>query len=205
MRLFARGPREITAKPQISWGLARGLVVAIALPGFVALTAVATVAYAAPTPSPSTSPASGATTQVGDPQHGATLYAQDCTVCHGANLEGGIGAVLNPIEKLPGVTDPLDPGFLIQTITNGRTDGGRVMPPKGGHPELTDQDVKDLAQFIIQQNRTGTQNIPLSPGELAKRTILWVSIAIVAMGFITYLLSAYNMRWIARRAAARRK
>ena len=78
------------------------------------------------------------------------------------------------------------------------------MPAKGGNTKLTDQDVKDLAAFIIQQNHIvggGT----LSPGELAKRTILWVSIAIIAMGFITYLLSAYNMRWIARRAAARRK
>lgn len=159
-----------------------------------------------PSPAPGGSAAaSGATALPGDPQHGAALYAPDCTVCHGANLEGGIGAVLNPIEKLPGVTDPLDPAYLIQVITNGRTDGGRVMPAKGGHTELTDQDVKDLAAFIIQQNRTGTQNVPLSPGELAKRTILWVSIAIVAMGFITYLLSAYNMRWIARRAAARRK
>jgi cytochrome c1 len=79
------------------------------------------------------------------------------------------------------------------------------MPVKGGHPELTDQEVKDLAAFIIQQNHQGAGSAPLSPGELAKRTILWVSIAIIAMGFITYLLSAYNMRWIARRAAARRK
>jgi hypothetical protein len=45
----------------------------------------------------------------------------------------------------------------------------------------------------------------LSPGELAKRTILWVTIGIIAMVFITYLLAQYNMRWVARRAAARRK
>jgi mono/diheme cytochrome c family protein len=177
----------------------------LAIPAFFALTAVATLAYDAPTPSPGASgAASGPATLPGDPQKGATLYAQDCAVCHGANLEGGIGAVLNPIEKLPGVSNPLDPNYLIQVITNGRTDGSRVMPPKGGHPELSDQDVKDLASFIIVQNRTPGGGA-LSPGELAKRTILWVSIAIIAMGFITYLLSAYNMRWIARRAAARRK
>ena len=33
--------------------------------------------------------------------------------------------------------------------------------------------------------------------------MLWVGIAIVGMFFITLLLSQYNMRWIARRAAAR--
>ena len=185
--------------------LTRGLIVGVTVPAFIVLTAMATLADS-PSPSPgASSTASGATTLPGDPTKGATLYAQDCAVCHGANLEGGIGAVLNPIEKLPGVSNPLDPNYIIQVITNGRTDGSRVMPAKGGHPELTDQQIKDLAAFIIQQNHLGAGNAPLSPGELAKRTILWVSIAIVAMGFITYLLSAYNMRWIARRAAARRK
>jgi hypothetical protein len=77
------------------------------------------------------------------------------------------------------------------------------MPAKGGNASLTDQDVKDLAAYIIQQNMTGSP--PLPPGELAKRTILWVSIGIGAMIFVTYLLAQYNMRWIARRAAARRK
>ena len=77
------------------------------------------------------------------------------------------------------------------------------MPAKGGNSQLSDQDVKDLASYIIQQNRTGSP--PLSAGELAKRTILWVGIGIVAMIFVTFLLAQYNMRWIARRAAARRK
>jgi mono/diheme cytochrome c family protein len=182
--------------------VSRSLLLAVGIPAFFILTALSTLADTSP--SPSTSTASGATTLPGDPQKGATLYAQNCTACHGASLEGGIGAVLNPIEKLPGVANPLDPAFLIGVITNGRTDGSRVMPVKGGNPKLTDQDVKDLAAFIIEQNRTPGGGA-LSPGELAKRTILWVSIAIIAMGFITYLLSTYNMRWIARRAAARRK
>lgn len=186
--------------------ISRGLLLAPAIPAFLVLTAMATLAAESPSPSPGGSPAaSGATTLPGDASKGATLYAQDCSVCHGAGLEGGIGAVLNPIEKLPGVSNPLDPNYLIEVITNGRTDGGRVMPAKGGHPELTDQEVRDLAAFIIEQNHVGAGNAPLAPGELAKRTILWVSLAIVAMGFITFLLSAYNMRWIARRAAARRK
>src|SRR5256885_546395 len=61
-----------------------------------------------------------------------------------------------------------------------------------------------IPSFIILANHTPGGGA-LSPGELAKRTILWVSIGIIAMVFITYLLSSYNMRWIARRAAARRK
>lgn len=184
-------------------------MLALAVPAFVFLTAISTLADSSPSPSASGSPASGGTALPGDPTKGGTLYGQNCATCHGAAGEGGIGATLNPIEKLPGVADPLAPSFLIDIITNGRNpqpgDPKQTqMPAKGGNTSLTDQDVKDLAAFIIQLNRT-PGGAPLSAGELAKRTILWVSIGIIAMIFITYLLSAYNMRWIARRAAARRK
>jgi mono/diheme cytochrome c family protein len=186
-------------------GLKLSALVALAIPALIALTAVTTLADSSPSP---TASGSGGTALPGDPARGATLYGQNCATCHGANLEGGIGAVLNPIDKLPGVANALDPNFLIDVITNGRQpqpgDPKQIaMPPKGGNPSLTDQDIKDLAAYIIQQNRSGSP--PLSAGELAKRTILWVSIGIIAMIFITFLLAQYNMRWIARRAAARRK
>jgi mono/diheme cytochrome c family protein len=180
-------------------GLKLSAIVGLAVPVLLGLTAISTLADSSPSPSAALP---------GDPVRGATLFGQNCATCHGANLEGGIGAVLNPIDKLPGVPNSLDPNFLIQIITNGRQpqpgDPKQIaMPAKGGNSSLTDQDVRDLAAYIIQQNQVGSP--PLSPGELAKRTILWVSIAIIAMFFITFLLAQYNMRWIARRAAARRK
>jgi cytochrome c5 len=190
--------------------LNRWVLLAAAVPAFVVLTGVSTLADTSPSPAAGGgSTASGTTSLPGDPTRGATLYAQNCTTCHGASLEGGIGATLNPIEKLPGVSNPLDPNFLINIITMGRQPQPgdpkqTAMPAKGGNSSLTDQDVRDLAAFIIQQNHVpGGGTLP--PGELAKRTILWVSIAIIAMLFVTYLLSAYNMRWIARRAATRRR
>jgi mono/diheme cytochrome c family protein len=181
-------------------------VVALAIPALIAFTAITTLADSSPSPSPSGSAAA----LPGDPTRGATLYGQNCATCHGASLEGGIGAVLNPIDKLTGVPNPLDPNFLIDIITNGRNpqpgDPKQIpMPAKGGNGALVDQDVKDLAAYIIQQNGMGVGAAPLPPGELAKRTILWVSIGIIAMVFVTFLLAQYNMRWIARRAAARRK
>jgi mono/diheme cytochrome c family protein len=185
-------------------GFKLSALVALAVPALLALTAIGTLADSSPPPA--ASPA-----LPGDPTRGATLYSANCTVCHGANLEGGIGAVLNPIDKLPGVPNTLDPTFLISIITNGRQpqagDPKSVqMPPKGGNTALSDQDVRDLAAYIIQQNASVIPGSgPLSPGELAKRTILWVTIGIIAMVFITYLLAQYNMRWVARRAAARRK
>jgi mono/diheme cytochrome c family protein len=188
----------------------RGVLLALAVPAFVLLTAVSTLAATSPSPSAGGSTAaSGSTTFPGDPSKGATVFQQNCAVCHGAAGEGGIGATLNPIEPLAGVSSQqaITPQFLIDIITNGRN-------PKPGDPKqtmmpswngkLSEQDIKDVASYIIQLNRQGN-NGPLSPTQLAERTILWVSIGIVAMLFITFLLSAYNMRWIARRAAARRK
>jgi mono/diheme cytochrome c family protein len=184
-------------------GLKLSALVALVVPALVALTAITTLADSSPSPLPS-----GSAALPGDPAKGATLYGQNCATCHGASLTGGIGPSLNPIEKLPGVSNPLDVAFLIDIITNGRkhqaTDPRQTdMPPKGGNDSLTTQDVKDLAAYIIEQNQTGSP--PLPPGELAKRTIFWVSIGIAAMLFVTFLLAQYNMRWIARRAAARRK
>jgi mono/diheme cytochrome c family protein len=192
--------------------VSRGLVVAVAVPAFALLTAITTLADSTPSPSASGSgsAASGSSALPGDPTKGQQLYSANCASCHGAGLEGGIGATLNPIEPLAGVSkqQALTPQFLIDIITNGRTPQPgdpkqQQMPAKGGNTSLTEQDVKDLAAFIIQSNKTGEP--PLSPGELAKRTILWVTIGIIGMVFITYLLSTYNMRWIARRAAARRR
>src|SRR5260370_16619256 len=83
-------------------------LVALAIPAMLALTAITTLADASPSPT---------VALPGDPTHGAALYGANCATCHGANLEGGIGAVLNPIDKLPGVTNSLYPAFLIQLIT----------------------------------------------------------------------------------------
>jgi disulfide bond formation protein DsbB len=176
-------------------------LVVLAIPALLALTAITTLADASPSPT---------TALPGDPNRGATLYGQNCATCHGANLEGGIGAVLNPIDKLQGVPNSLDPTVLIDIITNGRNpvagDPKSIpMPKKGGNPNLTDQDVKDLAAYIIQQNQINPSALPLPAGELAKRTIFWVTIGVLSMLFVTFLLAQYNMRWIARRAAARRR
>src|SRR5260370_21130610 len=102
----------------------------------LALTAITTLADASPSPT---------VALPGDPTHGAALYGANCATCHGANLEGGLGAVLNPIDKLPGVTNSLDPAFLIQIITNGRDPHAgdpkqAKMPAQGANPNPTSHD-----------------------------------------------------------------
>jgi mono/diheme cytochrome c family protein len=154
----------------------------------------------------SPSPSASASAPAGDAAKGAQVFgAQGCTSCHGANLEGGIGAKLNPIQKLPGVANSLDPNYLQTTIRNGRQpDPGftTAMPPFGPD-KLSDQDLNNVIAYIITQNQAGSAG--LSPVDLARSNVFWVSIGILAMTFITWLLSRYNMRWIALRARARRE
>jgi len=184
MRL--RKPRWLTAS-------AAAFLVPALLIGF------ATVAFAATTASPAASPPATGGGLPGDPTKGQQLFASaGCATCHGAALGGGIGPPLHPIKNLGDTKDPLDPAYLIATITNGKSGlgGYGTMPPKGGTATLGDQDVKDLAAFVIQQNQLKGP-APLSPGDLAKSTIAWVTIGTLAMLALTYLLSRYNMRWIA--------
>lgn len=138
----------------------------------------------------------------GDPVRGQALYAQYGAACHGANLEGAIGPRLNQIQNLGNTKDPLDPTYLINTITHGLGPGvggfSAQMPARAG-ASLSDQDIKDLAAFIIEQNRAPA-GVVLSPTELAISTVQWVTVSILGMVAVVYTLARYNMRWVARKA-----
>jgi mono/diheme cytochrome c family protein len=152
------------------------------------------------------SPSPAASALPGDPTKGAqTFGSAGCAGCHGANLEGGIGPKLNPITKLPGVSNPLDPAFLHTTIRNGRSGdpGFSAAMPAFGPDKLPDQDLNNVIAFIIQQNQQGSAG--LGPVELARSNVFWVTTSISLLVLVTWLLARYNMRWVARRAEARRQ
>ncbi len=92
----------------------------------------------------------------GDPVHGLELYRGTCIVCHG---EGGIG-----IEGLgkPWVgsdfinarTDAEMLAFLIEGRPADHPDNttGIAMLPRGGNPNLTDDDLMDLIAYMRTLN-----------------------------------------------------
>jgi mono/diheme cytochrome c family protein len=173
-------------------------VIAVLVPGILAGWTLTAVSAETSSPSPSVSAS-------GDPAHGAQVFSsQGCTACHGANLEGGIGAKLNPIQKLPGVANPLDPNYLRTTIRNGRSGdpGFSAQMPSFTPDKLSDQDLNDVVAFIIAQNQAGSAG--LGPVELARSNVFWVTVSVFLLVVVTWLLARYNMRWIARRAEARR-
>ena len=155
--------------------------------------------------SPSPSPSASASAVTGNAQAGSQVFsAQGCTACHGANLEGGIGAKLNPIQKFPGVANPLDPNYLKTTIRNGRSgdSGFSAQMPSFTPDKLSDTDLNNVIAFIISQNQSGSSG--LDPVTLARSNVFWVTIGVLALVMVTWLLARYNMRWIAKRSEARR-
>jgi disulfide bond formation protein DsbB len=92
----------------------------------------------------------------GDPVHGLELYRGTCIVCHG---EGGVG--------IAGLGKP----WVGSTFINERTDAemlaflqvgrpaddplnttGIAMLPRGGNPNLTDEDLLDLIAYMRTLN-----------------------------------------------------
>jgi len=198
-----RIPHPATANSRGSrsrrWHLPAAL--AVLVPAILAgwtLTAVSAEQAASPSP--------GATALPGDPAAGAQVYAGKggCTSCHGASLEGGIGAKLNPIQKFPGVDNPLDPNYLRTTIRNGRSgdSGFSAQMPAFSPQQLSDTDVDNVIAFIIHENQSGAAG--LGPVELARSNVFFVAVSMMLMVLIVWLLARYNMRWIARRAELRR-
>lgn len=88
----------------------------------------------------------------GNVENGKALYAKTCVACHGANGEGvtGLGKPFTTSEFVIGKTD----AELADFMKVGRAVGdplnttGVAMPPKGGNPALSEQDLLDLVAFI---------------------------------------------------------
>jgi disulfide bond formation protein DsbB len=89
---------------------------------------------------------------VGDAANGAKVFSTACVACHGPEGKGvtGLGKDLTTSEWMQQQTDEQ----LIEFIKRGRDAGdplnttGIAMPPKGGNPAMTDQEIADLVAFM---------------------------------------------------------
>ena len=96
---------------------------------------------AVPTPAPG-----------GDPAAGQEIFTSTCATCHGPAGEGvpGLGKDMTTSEFIAGKTD----AELVEFIKVGRDPSdplnttGVAMPPKGGNPALSNEDLLDVAAYI---------------------------------------------------------
>ena len=99
--------------------------------------------------SPAAAPAAG---PAGDPVVGKTKFEGTCSSCHGPDATGlpGLGKDLVTSEFAKGLTD----AELLAFVKTGRpaSDPANTtsvdMPPKGGNPALTDQDLLDIIAYL---------------------------------------------------------
>lgn len=87
----------------------------------------------------------------GDADKGKDLYAQNCAACHGPNGEG-IQNLGKPFQGSDFLKSSDDDG-LLGFVKTGRPSGdpqhqGADMPPKGGNPDLSDDDLRNIIAFL---------------------------------------------------------
>ncbi|MGI9666692.1 MAG: c-type cytochrome [Acidimicrobiia bacterium] len=102
-----------------------------------------------------TTAGSGGGVDAGDPVNGASVYSGTCATCHGTDLGGieGLGRELAPSEFVAERTE----NQLAEFISIGRpaddpaNETGVDMPPRGGNPSLSDQDLRDVSAYLKAQ------------------------------------------------------
>lgn len=92
------------------------------------------------------------TVSAGDPVAGEEQYNQVCIACHGPGGEGveGLGKPFTTSEFIASQSDQ----ELLEFVKQGRpvdhpdNTTGVDMPPKGGNPALTDDQIMDIIAYI---------------------------------------------------------
>lgn len=92
------------------------------------------------------------TVSAGDPAAGEEQYNQVCIACHGPGGEGveGLGKPFTTSEFVASQSDQ----ELLEFVKQGRpidhpdNTTGVDMPPKGGNPALTDDQILDIIAYI---------------------------------------------------------
>jgi cytochrome c5 len=109
-------------------------------------------------------PVSGMAGPTADPTitSGKAVYEHSCITCHGDDGTGGMPGVPD-MTKTGGSLDKPDVE-LIQNIINGFQSPGAplAMPARGGNPELTDEQVQAVIDYIRHAFSVKTMPIPTS-------------------------------------------
>lgn len=101
---------------------------------------------------PEAAPVAQAPVSTGDPVKGEEMFNTTCIACHGQGGIGvqGLGKDMTKSTFIAG----LDDKGLLDFIKQGRDPGnpanttGIAMPPKGGNPALTDEQLLDIIAYI---------------------------------------------------------
>jgi disulfide bond formation protein DsbB len=87
-----------------------------------------------------------------DARRGESAYLATCIACHGSAGEGiaGLGKPLSRSDFLAGLTDEELFEFIVggRSTTDPENTSGIAMPPRGGRPNLTDSEIRDIIAYL---------------------------------------------------------
>ena len=83
-----------------------------------------------------------------DPVALQQLYEARCATCHGDDAAGGLPGVPD-LTEAPQVWAQSDDTLLARTIAGVNSSAAPIpMPPRGGHPDLTDDQLRNLIVYM---------------------------------------------------------
>jgi disulfide bond formation protein DsbB len=92
----------------------------------------------------------------GDVGAGEEVYSGTCATCHGDDGEGidGLGLPIVGSEFVAATSEPDLADFIAagRSVSDPDNTTGVDMPPKGGNPSLTEQDLADVAAYTKSIN-----------------------------------------------------
>jgi mono/diheme cytochrome c family protein len=108
-----------------------------------------------PTPWPTASPVPGLTvtpSQAGDRENGQGYFEQTCFACHGLQGEGvtglGLPLITSPLVMFATDDELLDFLRIGRPVEHPENVTGVSMPPGGGRPDLSDQQLLDIVAYL---------------------------------------------------------
>ena len=82
------------------------------------------------------------------PSKGQQIWQENCAICHQQGL-GGAPMIGNKVQWQKRVAQGLP--TLIEHALNGYSGNTGEMPPRGGNPKLTDEEVTLAATYMVSQ------------------------------------------------------
>ncbi len=76
------------------------------------------------------------------------VYEQNCMACHGEGVAGAprVGEVESWKERLPKGVDA-----MVTIVIEGVQGYSGAMPPRGGNPNLSDEQIREAVQYMLDQ------------------------------------------------------
>lgn len=114
----------------------------------------------------------------GDAVRGATAYRASCASCHGPQGDGlaNLGLPLHNTPFMQQTSDEQLHAFIVRgrPANDPASQLGRLMPPRGGNPFLSDPQVDDIIAFLRQLGTDGPQEQVVAAVDTDQLVPRWV-------------------------------